>query len=170
MYGVWRVDIVVQGSLEKALASEALAYFSMGGTHGISHMDSVMDDGTLFGARDDHVGGKPPGLEKRPPGYATFIRRVVAHIPGTILQQQGYWAFLDSQEHKPYDEMDIWRFAENKDANPNGQWFCNAVVITALQSVDLLRSPLYLAPQKLTPVAAMVLITSIAGVTWQECD
>jgi hypothetical protein len=50
--------IRLQFVLGTGLSSQAIAWFSAG--H-FSHVDAVLPDNRLLGARSDVVGGKPPG-------------------------------------------------------------------------------------------------------------
>ena len=60
-----------------------------------SHVDSVMDDGRLLGARLDG------GVAIRPPNYEKFSRveRVVISVP--YYKERAYWDFLKAQVADP---------------------------------------------------------------------
>lgn len=81
-----------------------------GGGH-FSHVDTVLDDGRLLGARNDHV----PGVQIRPRGYTDFVGRVVMAVPVTAEQKAAYLKFLHDQVGKAYDPRALWAFAFNRD-------------------------------------------------------
>jgi len=74
-----------------------------------SHVDSVMDDGRLLGARLDG------GVAIRPANYEKFSRveRVVIGVP--YYKEHAYLDFLKAQLGKPYDKLAIVAFAVNRD-------------------------------------------------------
>ena len=102
-----------------AISSQVIASFSAG--H-FSHVDALLDDGTLLGARSDRVGGQPPGVQIRSPDYINFSRRVVMEIPATDAQNTTFHAFLHSQIGKPYDSEAIWAFLFNRDWRETDSW------------------------------------------------
>jgi hypothetical protein len=143
---------------ERALASQAIAWFSAG--H-FSHVDCLLDDGRLLGARSDHAGGVPPGVQIRPANYTAFSRRVVMTLACTAEQQAAYYAFLDRQLAKPYDSEAIWAFVFNRDWRAHDSWICSELQAAAGEDCQIVH-PLYLAANKITPVA-WALAASAAG-------
>ena len=87
-----------------------------------SHVDSVMDDGRLLGARLDG------GVAIRPPNYEKFSRveRVVIAMP--YYKERPYWDFLKALLGKPYDKLAIVAFAVNRDWRSPDAWFCDELV------------------------------------------
>lgn len=147
------------------LASRAIARFS--GGH-LSHAEAMRDDGQVWGARDDRVGGKPPGVQLRPNDYASFAYQIIYTIPTTELEEQSFWAWWESQEGKPYDSRAILGFAFDKSWHDSGAWICSAAVTNALQSIDLIAWDLYLPPNKITPVVSATLVSGIKYTTYKE--
>ena len=103
-----------------------------------SHVDFFAPDGTLWGARSDRKGGKPPGVQQRPDDYEKWNHRTVYAIPCTTLQRESYWAFYKSQEGKPYD----WRAIVNNfgfgyDWRTPDHWFCSDIGTAAGESADM---------------------------------
>ena len=103
-----------------------------------SHVDCQFDDGTLWGARSDKIGGKPRGVWGRPPDYEKPQHLTIYGIPCTMLQKQSYEAFYVSQEGKPYD----WRAIVNNfgfgyDFRTTDHWFCSDIATAAGESSDL---------------------------------
>jgi hypothetical protein len=144
--------------------SEAIEILSAG--H-LSHMDAQCDDGTLWGARSDAIGGKPPGVQLRPPNYEPVALEVILAIPVTLEQKQGWYAWWESQEGHKYDALDILSYVFNSETmHVEGDWICSAACLRAGQSIDIIEWDLYLPYYKFTPVATTCQYSGIKGVTW----
>ena len=152
-------SIKLQFVRENDLASRVIAWFSAG--H-FSHVDTVLDDGQLLGARDDSVGGKPPGVQIRPPGYAHFVVRVVMAVPVTAEQKAAYLAFLCDQVGKPYDTEAIWAFLFNRNWREADSWICSELAAAGAEHAEIVPR-LYLAANKITPVAFALAISAVNG-------
>jgi hypothetical protein len=98
-----------------------------------SHVDSVMDDGRLLGARLDG------GVLVRPPNYEKWSRveRVVISVP--YYEERAYWDFLKAQVGKPYDKLAIAAFAFNRDWRSPDAWFCDELVAAGLEHAEVVR-------------------------------
>jgi hypothetical protein len=139
------------------LSSEAIEWFSHGA---FSHVDSVLDDETLLGARADVIGGIPAGVQIRPPGYETFKRvlRVELVAPADIVAT--YYEFVRSQLGKPYDKESILAFVTGRDWREPDSWFCSELVARALEVSGYFLFPLASPANKVTP-SELVQILSI---------
>jgi uncharacterized protein YycO len=153
-------EIRLQFVCEAALSSQAIAWFSSG--H-FSHVDCLLDDGTLLGARSDQVGGKLAGVQIRPQGYVKWARRVVMKVPCTINQKKAYHDFLFSQLGKPYDSEAIWAFLFNRNWRETDSWICSELQSAAGEKSGILPQ-LYLAANKITPVACALAFSAVGGV------
>jgi hypothetical protein len=96
--------IKLQFVREKGLMPRLIAWWGGGR---FSHVDTVLDDGQLLGARND-IRGSPRGVQIRPPGYTDFIVREVMAVPVTVEQKATYLNFLHDQVGKPYDSSALW--------------------------------------------------------------
>jgi hypothetical protein len=98
-----------------------------------SHVDSVMDDGRLLGARLDG------GVAIRPPNYEKFSRveRVVIAVP--YYKEKAYYDFLKAQLGKPYDKLAIVAFAVNRNWRETDAWFCDELVAAGLEQAEVVR-------------------------------
>jgi len=152
-------EIRLQFVCEHAISSQAIAWFSSG--H-LSHVDCLLDDGQLLGARSDRVGGKPPGVQIRPQGYIKFSQCVVMTVPCTAAQKRIYHDFLTDQLGKPYDSEAIWAFAFNRDWREKDSWICSELLAAAGEKSSILR-PLYLAANKIVPVACALVYSGAGG-------
>jgi uncharacterized protein YycO len=146
---------------QAALSSDIIAWFSQG--H-FSHVDAILPDETLLGARNDSVGGQPPGVRIRPPDYTPFSLRVVMAVPCSESQAERYYSFLHSQVGKPYDTEAIWAFAFGRDWREQDSWICSELQTAAGEACGAFPS-LYLAANKITPVSCALAFSAIGGTT-----
>jgi uncharacterized protein YycO len=122
----------------------------------------VLDDGQLLGARNDLVGGRPRGVQIRPPGYTDFIVRVVMAVPVTVEQKATYLNFLHDQVGKPYDPSALWAFVFNRDWHDPGKWICSELVAEGAQQARIV-SQLYFAVHQITPGALALAMSAVGG-------
>jgi hypothetical protein len=152
-------ELLLQFVAERGLGSQVIGWFSAG--H-FSHVDAVLPDDTLFGARSDRVGGQPPGVWARPQGYRQFSHRALAMVPASDEQSALWLAFLAAQTGKPYDWRAIWGFVLNRDWREEDSWICSELQARALEIAGLVPR-LYLAANKITPVALALAVSAIPG-------
>lgn len=151
--------IRLQFVLGHALSSRAIAWFSAG--H-FSHVDAILPDGSLLGSRSDRICGIEPGVRIRPAFYEVWRSRVVIELPCGYDQERAYYGFLHRQIGKPYDHTAIWGFAAGRNWREDDSWFCSELQASALERA-VLREPLYLAANKITPVALALVVSAIGG-------
>lgn len=149
--------IRLQFVAESGLASATIGWFSAG--H-LSHVDAMLPDGRLYGARSDNVGGAPPGVWERPADYARFARRVVATLACDDRQYLRWRIFLRDQRGKPYDRLAILAFAANRNWREDDSWICSELQARALEIAGIV-PPLYLAANKITPVALALAVSAL---------
>lgn len=147
--------------LGNALTSRMIAWFSSG--H-FSHVDAVLPDGRLLGARSDKADGVS-GVRIRRVGYEKWERQVVFTIPSTLEQSQKFYDFLSGEVGKPYDHTAIWGFMFNRAWRDTDAWYCSELVMHGLEVAGVI-DKLYLAANKITPVAAALVCSAIKG-TWE---
>ena len=140
-------------------SSRVIAWFSSG--H-LSHVDAVLPDGTLLGARADIIKGIPTGVQERPAGYEKVALEIVMEIPCTALQEVAFYRFLRSQRGKPYDRTAIWAFAFNRDWHEADSWICSELQTAALEAAGILPK-LFEDCNKITPVALANTISAIGA-------
>lgn len=117
--------------------------------HGsFAHVDSVLPDGTLLGARSDTA---QPGVQIRAADYMTFKNPVRAALTAPDDTVAAYYNFIRSQIGKPYDMTGIVGFAFGRDwHNPNA-WFCSELVAAGLEQSGFLQFPLIQPANKIAP-------------------
>ena len=118
-------EIVLQFvAVDSDIGSRLISWF--GHLEPVSHVDAVMPDGTLLGARQDG------GVKIRPAGYETFSRMIRVTLPCSDIQETEFYSFLTSQLGKPYDETAILAFAANRNWQDEDSWFCSELQTAAL--------------------------------------
>lgn len=105
--------------------------------NGFSHVDSVLSNGDLIGARSDKVGGKPPGVQVRPPNYEKWKRRVVVEIQVAAWQEKAWEKWLKGQVNKPYDKAAILGFILGIPLHDRGHWDCSACGYGSTKAIKL---------------------------------
>jgi len=142
-------------------SSSLIAWFSAGA---FSHVDCVLPDGRLLGARSDACGGQPPGVRIRPAGYEAWKQRVVMSMaPKDSASEMKFYSFLNDQLGKPYDRIAIIGFATGRDWRDPQEWFCSELAAAALETAGLLPA-LYTPANKVTPAALALVISAVGGI------
>jgi hypothetical protein len=159
------VILKFQFVLGRSFSSRAIAWFSAG--H-FSHVDLVLPDGRLLGARSDVILNIPPGVQIRPPNYEEWKERVVLSLEVTELQLQSVIAFNMSQLGEPYDKTAIWGFVAGRDWREEDSWFCSELQAAAIESANIWPA-LYTPRNKVTP-AALATVLSAVGAQWSEAQ
>ena len=89
-----------------------------------SHVDAVLPDGTLLGARAG-------GVKIRPADYLGSAKTARFHVDLTPEQEAAAWAFLRNQIGKRYDFTAIIGFLFRRDWQRDGAWFCSELIAAA---------------------------------------
>lgn len=156
------MSIRLQFVLGQGWSSRAIAWFSAGGDRGFSHVDAVLADGCLLGARSDSVGGKPPGVQIRPDNYEKWYRRVRFELDATPAQEMEWRKFLYAQVGKPYDSAAIVGFAFGRAWEEAGAFDCSQLQTGALVESRLCHQP-YLYDNQITPTTLAVVVTALGA-------
>jgi hypothetical protein len=136
-------EIRLQFVLGASLSSRAVAWWGQG-VGGFSHVDAVLDDQTLLGARSDRPGGTPSGVQRRRANYEAWVRREVLTLPNSSGEQPAWQAWLITQIDKPYDMGSIWGFFIGRNEHQPGHWICSALQTAGLERANRLpRLPLH---------------------------
>lgn len=150
------MTIQLQFVRQADFASEAIAWFTQGN---FSHVDAVLPNGELLGARHDSVGGKPPGVQLRPEDYAEWALQVRFTIPCTGDVASHFYNFLLGQIGKPYDMSVIYGFITGRNWRQRDSWICSELQAAAMEHAGIVR-PLYLSASKIAP-SALALVSSV---------
>lgn len=153
--------IRLQFSRQADIFSSIIAWY---GGAPFSHVDAILPDGNLLGARSDKQGGKPTGVQVRPPGYAKFAAKVVFTLQCSDAQEGAFLDFLHKQIGKPYDKSAILGFMMGRDWRQDGAWICSELVARAAEIATIMPYA-YLAANKISPGTAAFGF-SILGAKW----
>lgn len=140
-------------------ASNMIAYYSDGD---FSHVDLVLDDGRLLGARMDSVGGAGPGVQIRTPDYVSWSKKVVIDVPCTAEQKIAALNFAMKQIGLPYDQEAILAFVAARDWRKPDSWFCSELG-AAIGETGALWPALYSPANKITPVGLALVCSAVQG-------
>jgi hypothetical protein len=147
-----------------SLTSRLIAWYGQG-SGGYSHVDIVLPDGSLLGARDDVIGGAPrAGIYIRPDHYEKWLRRCIVEIPCTKAQADAAEKWGHAQVGKEYDRGAILSFIFGTKQHEPGHWICSALGTGFLRAGKLLHE-LPIHPSQVTPNALHLLATAGSGGT-----
>jgi hypothetical protein len=148
--------IRVQFSARSDLGSLAIKTFERGVW---SHVDAIMPDGNLLGARSDVVGEKPAGVQIRPPNYVAFDKVQAYGLPCSATQEIAFYTFLRGQVGKPYDEKAIVAFGLGRDWHNPDEWFCSELITAAVEASGFFPFPISEGFNFITPRDCELLIS-----------
>lgn len=140
--------ITLQFAAEPKIGSELIRWFTQGSW---SHVDTVLPDGTLLGARMNADGAAGPGVQIRSAGYLGAGARVQRLLlPCSAETEALFYAELHKELGKPYDWQAIAAFAAGRDWRNPEAWFCSELQAAKLEIVHVL--PRLVVPaDKLSP-------------------
>ena len=144
----------LQFSTERNLPSAVIRWYA----HSLySHVDFVLPDGRLLGARFNYPVEGQTGVQIRPADYAHFSRRLVVEIPTAKAPAIYRWA--RSQLGAPYDWSAILGFAADRDWRYPGRWICSELAVRAFEVNRFWSRPLLVAASGIDPGAALLLLS-----------
>lgn len=150
------MNIRLQFVLGAGIASRLIAWYGQG-YGGWSHVDAILPDGSLLGARSDAVGGQRPGVRIRPQHYERWVRRTVVELPGTAGIVPSWVAWLKKQIGDPYDSRAILGFLLGRQSHTSGHWICSACQSSGLEVVGWLPQEGPVPPSQITPDALLMM-------------
>lgn len=117
--------ITIQFSTTRGLLSRYIRWFTWSD---FSHVDVVLEDGSLLGAQWD-------GIKVRPANYQKFskIARFKASQWMKPEQELLFWQFLKEQLGKRYDKKSIIGFLFRRDWRQEESWFCSELVAAGFE-------------------------------------
>ena len=129
-----------------------------------SHVDTVLPDGRLLGARSDEVGGAPAGVQIRDPGYVGSNLVLRIDVASSDEQAKIYYDFVRSQIGKPYDGEAILAFVAGRNWQDPEAWFCSELVAAGLEYSSIVL-PLAAPTAKITPADLILILSAIVPVS-----
>jgi hypothetical protein len=154
--------IELQFVLGSGLSSQLIAWWGSG-YGGYSHVDSVLKDGSLIGARSDNPGGHGRGVRRRPPNYEKWKRVYRIALPCTDQQYNDWETYLISQVGDAYDEADIVGLLIGRKLSATGHWICSRLAYKALQVANKLYPSVFDSTQ-ITPNTLLACCGSVGGI------
>lgn len=154
--------ILLQFSAQHDIGSDMIEWFSQGS---YSHVDVVLHDGSLLGARSDVCKGVPSGVQIRPVDYAPFVRKLIVPLPCDPKTAANFYTFVQSQIGKPYDSTAILAFAFGRNWQEEDSWFCSELVAAGLQKSNYFLYPLAVPSNKITPDALVLVCSTRVGIS-----
>lgn len=127
--------ITLQFCEGSGLESAMIKWFGHGK---FSHVDCVLPEGTLLGARSDTIQGIAPGVRIRPKGYIHGEVLEVVKVACSDDQEAEFYRFLHEQIGKPYNKMGIFAFVFATDWTTEGAYFCSELIAAGLASIGIL--------------------------------
>lgn len=149
--------IVIQFVGNHSLGSRLIEWFDHGE---YSHVDTVLPDGSLLGARDDVIDGIPTGVQIRPASYVEDEAKCRVSIPCTSAQETAYYDFVQAQIGKPYDETAIAAFVVGRNWRDPDSWFCSELVSAGLEAGWVV-SPLSAPCNKIAPDDLLLVVSAL---------
>lgn len=148
--------MILQFIAASDIGSHAIQIFERGWP---SHVDAVLGDGSLLGARSDAVGGKPPGVQVRPAGYEPFARVQRVVLEASSAEETAWLNFLTAQIGKPYDMTAIAAFAVGRDWRETDSWFCSELQAAALEASGYFPGKLANPSNEITPRDLLLIVS-----------
>jgi uncharacterized protein YycO len=152
-------NIVMQFSGNSSLTSRMIQWFGKGK---YSHVDTVLVDGMLLGARSTVMSGFPEGVQIRSPDYQVGYTLKRVSIPCTDEQQKSYYDFVLQQVGKAYDKTAIMAFVTGSTRSDSDSWFCSELNTAALQKCGWLKQ-LSLPPSKIDPDSLLLILSALVS-------
>lgn len=132
-----------------------------------SHVDAVLPDGRLLGARPDYPVGGQTGVQIRPANYAAFTGRLVVQVETEAAG--AFYLALRRQLGKPYSWGGVLDFVFDQDGDiiaPDG-WFCDSLLIACAARAKIFPHRLAVPFHKIAPGASLLAFSALPG--YSEC-
>lgn len=142
------------------MTSQLIQWFDHGE---YAHVDSVMPDGLLLGARNDVMAGFPVGVQLRAPDYQQDYTLKRVTVPCTDAQQKAYYDFVLAQVGKAYDQKAIAAFVVGRDWRTPDSWFCSELCAAALEESGVV-PPLSAPSNKIAPDDLLLVLSALVDV------
>jgi len=136
-----------------------------------SHVDLVLDNGTLLGASDNPsapvISGNPRGVAIRPSNYQRFAVRRDATIKTTTDRRKRFHDFCQAQLGKPFDnsalspKIFLSPHFEYRDWRTPDKWFCAEMMGCATEYAPLLDWTIPGIKNRMTPADLILLLAPL---------
>ena len=123
-----------------------------------SHVDAVLPDGQLLGARSETLCGVPPGVQVRPNDYEVWPRRQRVTLDTTSEIAETFYQWLHDQVGKPYDLLAIAAFPVERNWRTPGSWFCSELIVAGLEMARWFPGQVDTPSNEVTPRDALMMV------------
>lgn len=154
-------QIVMQFAGSDSFTSQAIQWFDHGE---YAHVDTVMPDGLLLGARNDMMAGFPAGVQLRSADYQQGYTLKRVTLPCSDDQQKAYYDFVLAQVGKPYDSKAIAAFVVGRDWRTPDAWFCSELCAAGLEASGVV-PPLSASCNKIAPDDLLLVLSALTDIT-----
>lgn len=149
-------QISLQFSSQKGWMSDLIEYKGSGL---YSHVDAILKDGQLLGARLDG------GVKIRPSSYATFDHVLRVDIPCTDEQEEKFYELLSQEVGKPYDKEAIAGVILGRNWHDDSAWFCSELIADKLEKTAIFPYPLTTSTYKIEPDPLLLALSARYPIT-----
>jgi hypothetical protein len=153
-------QIVMQFAGSSSVTSQLIEWFDHGE---YAHVDTVMPDGLLLGARNDVMAGYPAGVQLRGPDYQQGYSFKRVALPCTDAQQKAYYDFVLAQVGKPYDSKAIAAFVVGRNWRAPDSWFCSELCAAGLEASGVV-PPLSAPVNKIAPDDLLLILSALVKI------
>ena len=147
--------IVLQFACGTDFTSKAIDWFSHGWW---SHVDAVLPDGRLLGARFSG------GVAIRPADYLGTTKIQQVNLPCSDDMSAKFYEFLNTQVGKAYDKTAIAAFIFNRDWQNPKDWYCSELQASGLVTCGYLPHKLAIPNNKITPSDLYFLLSGLVDI------
>jgi hypothetical protein len=152
--------IVMQFAGSDSLTSRLIQWYDHGE---FAHVDTVLPDGALLGARNDVMDGYPAGVQIRGADYQQGYTLKRVTLPCTDAQEKAYYDFVMAQVGKQYDSTAIAAFAVGRDWRAPDSWFCSELNAAGLEESGVV-PPLSAPVNKVAPDDLLLVLSALVHV------
>ena len=149
--------IVLQFAQGSDLFAKTIEWYGGGPLY--SHVDTVLPDGSLLGARVDG------GVQVRPAGYLGAETVLRVEIPVGDPMTDAYYNGVKAEIGKPYDVNGILGFVAGRDWRSPESWFCSELVAAKLEGCGYWPFPLASPSNKVTPPNLILVLSAKVPIT-----
>lgn len=152
--------ILLQYSTEHSLSSWAIRWWT---DSEWSHVDAVLPNGDLLGARPDYPIKGRTGVQIRPKNYAPFSKTRLVEI--ATEGADTFYALLRGEIGKPYARGKILNFVVDQDDRwQNGKaYFCDELVLAMARRAGIFPHKLAIPFSKVAPGASLLAFSVLPG-------
>ena len=132
-----------------------------------SHVDCLDADGNCIGASDSPkapcLKGNPNGVAVRPPEYQVFGIRKIAEIHTTPDIEAKFYANIESQLGKPFDDGALYAFlspdvSTERNWREADSWFCSELVTWALENAGFWPYEILVSKNRVSPADLLLMV------------